>query len=604
MNYLLNHWKINSLENTIENTSTNELFKVEPRSMAVLLLLIEKTDQVVTREEFTSEIWNGRITVEESLTRCISELRKVLEEDPKQPVYIKTIHKKGYKLLVEARKLESSTSPTPETSKQRKGKNTTFVVFGAVVIVLVLSVLLFQNGIRQESSNDKPTVAKSEIDDVRQLLLKSNPPVSSLTWRNTANDTVYSITSRNVLDGQTAETRMVLQLIDRYDHVIWEASTVSGKHKANVEALLEVLRLLQLHKDAPELALLPSQLRSVYKRALYLIDLRGPENLETAIGLLDNILNQQPDFVMALIQKAVAARTLSFYKKTLEQRRQQVMQYELLIKQAKTVAPDHPVVKSLTSKIDLEQKNWFEYESFLVAAVEYSPACTICIRNLAEYYLNLGFYQKAESLVSQHIDYFPLSMMMHSFLGQIYNMQGVVEGAEQQVNIINALGRTEGSDALAMEINIAMSEGDIEKYRTLAQGMVKRHPGYKDQKAFNDALLRGDVQAAKAIVESMPVMDFNLAVSVGKYPQLIARIEQNLGSGQLRDLSLVHGWLNPDTHISKYYREGILALKNRPEISQLFEEIGLFDHWREYRQWPDYCHLDQYRAHRPAFCPP
>lgn len=608
MKILLNHWQINLLENTIENTETQQLHKIEPRSMAVLKLLIDNQNQVVSRDMFSADIWQGRVTVDESLTRCISELRKVLELDTKKPQYIKTIHKKGYKLLVEPQILNeanSSLSQPPPSLKTNKFK---FASFAALVGVILVLALTFKDSILHlaDSESDSQRQTQNDLNTIRVTLLDAAPKPSVLTWRNSASDTDFTIKSSQLLESESGELKRYLQLVDNYEFVIWEASSIEDNQSdwiASVEALIEVMRLLELHKEAPEMALLPLPLRSDYKRARYLIDLRGQENLEEAVTLLDGILAQRPDLVMVLIEKAVAARMMTFYMKTPQLREQQAIQYELLIKQAAVIEPDHPVVKSLKGKLDLEQKNWYEYETLLTEAVEYAPACIICVRNLAEHYLNLGFYQKAETLVKRHLDYFPLSIMMQSFLGQIYNMQGITAGARHQVNVVNALGHTHGSDTLAMEINIAMSEGDSLTLRTLMTEMVKKHPAYEAHRAATIAQIEGDYEAFKDIVERMPRLDFNMAVATENYPDLIVRINRNISSGNLRDLRLIHGWLNPETHISQSYIVGLLNLKNRPEITELFQQIGLFDYWSEFSQWPDYCVFDQFDNHRPDFCP-
>lgn len=599
MTYLLNHWQVDSQENTLKNTDTNELFKVEPRSMAVLILLIESYDKVVSRDEFLSSLWEGRATVDESLTRCISELRKVLEEDSKKPRYIKTIHKMGYKLLVEAKKQEPVTLHHDVTLLKRKPFG---LLFGA--LLLIVGLLLFILSGEKQTPNSP--LIYNDLSDLRELLLQPNTNQSLFIWNNEANGAEYFIKTSQIPHPETGKIRALLQLIDGYKSVIWESSTDMSDPQirtATVDGLLEILRLLALHKDAPELALLPVALRSEYKRALYLIDTRGRNNLEMAITLLDDILEKKPDFVMALVQKAISARTLSFYRETVEQRQQQQIEYDLLIKQALVTAPDHPVVKSLTSYVDLKQNNWYEMESGLKEAVEYSPACTICVRHLAELYLNLGFYERAAAVVEQHVDYFPLSIMMHSFLGQIYNMQARTAGAQHQIKVINALGRTDGSDALALEINVAMSEGNIETYRKLADVMVEKYPAYQQNKMAIEAVLRGDRERYKKMIDEMQHLDFNQAVTAGKFEYLIQRIKRNIENGRLRDLSLIHGWLNPSTHLTPEYNIGLLALKNRPEIVELFNDIGLIDFWREHNQWPDYCHMDQFLAHRPKYCP-
>ncbi len=72
---------------------------LQPKVMAVLLCLAERAGNVVTREEIVEQVWNGRAVSDESLTRCISELRLALGDQPQLPEFLQTIPKIGYRLV-------------------------------------------------------------------------------------------------------------------------------------------------------------------------------------------------------------------------------------------------------------------------------------------------------------------------------------------------------------------------------------------------------------------------------------------------------------------------------------------------------------------------
>ncbi len=73
--------------------------RLEPRVMLVLVRLARVPGRVVTRNELLDEVWGETIVGEESLTRAISDLRRVLGDNPRQPVYIETIRNHGYRLV-------------------------------------------------------------------------------------------------------------------------------------------------------------------------------------------------------------------------------------------------------------------------------------------------------------------------------------------------------------------------------------------------------------------------------------------------------------------------------------------------------------------------
>jgi DNA-binding winged helix-turn-helix (wHTH) protein/Tol biopolymer transport system component len=74
----------------------DEVFKIEPKIMQVLCCLVENKREVVSRAQIAKTLWPDSVTGLEVVTRAIFELRKTLNDDPKNPTYIETIARKGY----------------------------------------------------------------------------------------------------------------------------------------------------------------------------------------------------------------------------------------------------------------------------------------------------------------------------------------------------------------------------------------------------------------------------------------------------------------------------------------------------------------------------
>lgn len=71
---------------------------LQPQVRNVLLCLVKHQGEVVPRAKLVEEAWGGRRTSDESVTRCISLLRKHLADRNARHV-IETIPKTGYRLL-------------------------------------------------------------------------------------------------------------------------------------------------------------------------------------------------------------------------------------------------------------------------------------------------------------------------------------------------------------------------------------------------------------------------------------------------------------------------------------------------------------------------
>lgn len=72
---------------------------VEPKAMGVLLALVAEQGAVVRRGRLFDLVWPDVIVTDSALNRSVSDLRRVLGDNPRAPTYIETIPKVGYRLL-------------------------------------------------------------------------------------------------------------------------------------------------------------------------------------------------------------------------------------------------------------------------------------------------------------------------------------------------------------------------------------------------------------------------------------------------------------------------------------------------------------------------
>lgn len=76
--------------------------RVEPRAARALELLCEANGGVVSQDEFVARVWDGRALSENSLSVVIGQLRRALDDDPREPKIVETIPKRGYRLRASA----------------------------------------------------------------------------------------------------------------------------------------------------------------------------------------------------------------------------------------------------------------------------------------------------------------------------------------------------------------------------------------------------------------------------------------------------------------------------------------------------------------------
>ncbi len=78
---------------------SGQVCAIEPQVFALIALLVENRDRLVSREEIFDRVWDGRIVSDSALTSRIKSARKVLGDDGKAQRFIKTIHGKGLRFV-------------------------------------------------------------------------------------------------------------------------------------------------------------------------------------------------------------------------------------------------------------------------------------------------------------------------------------------------------------------------------------------------------------------------------------------------------------------------------------------------------------------------
>jgi len=73
--------------------------RLTPRAAAVLAALIARAGEPVTKQELFAAVWTDTVVSDDALVTCIQELRKALGDDARQPRFIETRHRSGYRFI-------------------------------------------------------------------------------------------------------------------------------------------------------------------------------------------------------------------------------------------------------------------------------------------------------------------------------------------------------------------------------------------------------------------------------------------------------------------------------------------------------------------------
>jgi len=73
--------------------------KLEPRTMRVLVCLAERAGEVVSVNELLETVWKDLVVTQYSVYQAIGVLRRALGDNPRNPTYIASVLRRGYRLI-------------------------------------------------------------------------------------------------------------------------------------------------------------------------------------------------------------------------------------------------------------------------------------------------------------------------------------------------------------------------------------------------------------------------------------------------------------------------------------------------------------------------
>ena len=82
-----------------EMTLEDRVVKLEPRTMRLLLYLVQHRERVVALQELLDNVWANVIVTPQSVYSTIAQLRQALGDSVESPTYIATVPRKGYRLV-------------------------------------------------------------------------------------------------------------------------------------------------------------------------------------------------------------------------------------------------------------------------------------------------------------------------------------------------------------------------------------------------------------------------------------------------------------------------------------------------------------------------
>jgi transcriptional activator of cad operon len=215
--------------------------------MRLLLCLAEHAGQVVSVDDLLNEVWAGVIVTPDSVYQAIATLRRVLKDDAKQPRYIATVPRLGYRMVASVSPWSGETAPSVTSVPRARRPLGALLAAGAALCLALVTALLLQSGVVRSRQTTPDATAPSHslavlpfldltsqamdqeffadgmteelIDRLSKIpTLRVAPPTSSFYFKDknlTVRDMARSLGVAYIVDGSLRKSQDTLRIAAR-----------------------------------------------------------------------------------------------------------------------------------------------------------------------------------------------------------------------------------------------------------------------------------------------------------------------------------------------------------------------------------------------------
>jgi transcriptional activator of cad operon len=148
-------WFVNPLSGEIARGE--ERVRLEARTMRLLLCLAESPGEVVSIDALLSQVWSGVVVTPDSVYQAVAALRRLLGDDAKQPAYIVTVPRLGYRLVASV----ESQVEAPAVARPARTGSRMYILLALGVVLIVGSTTYYLTADRDATRPAAAEVAAS-----------------------------------------------------------------------------------------------------------------------------------------------------------------------------------------------------------------------------------------------------------------------------------------------------------------------------------------------------------------------------------------------------------------------------------------------------------
>jgi len=327
---------------TGELLKNGTLVKLQPQPSLVLRLLVSHPGELISREEIKETLWKNETTVEfdQGLNFCIRQIRAALNDDFREPRFIETLPKRGYRFIAPVEVVPpdgdglghaESESPIEAPSRQRSRKWWWAGAAAAVILLLFFarSAIQFRAApkailVRPLVNLDLPEKDAWFGDALTQQLVATLAETKSLRvvpWSASMALKGQSLGLRElgtrfhvdaILEGSLRRSgdrlQVTMQLVDvASERTLWsdrderDASDLGKVQDDLLAAIAGTLKLRVTEEAIPPARRRPQDLETynLYLKAVYLADQFSPEGVSKSVEDLGEVIRRTPGYAPA-----------------------------------------------------------------------------------------------------------------------------------------------------------------------------------------------------------------------------------------------------------------------------------------------------------------
>lgn len=558
--FQLGPWTVLQAEGTL--CSEGRSIRLEPRVMDVLAYLAAHPQRVVSKEELIAAVWGGAFVEEGALSQAVHSLRKALGDDARQPQYIQTLPRRGYRLIapVTALVLPAETGaqesapaplaplPPPPAARSDRRAGLLLVALGLAILAVVwvssariakprdpepkaqeasgtrVVVLPFENlgkpedayfadGLTEEITKDLTSLPALEVISRTSALHYKNAdkPLREV-GRELGVDYVLEGTVR--WGGNGPENKPRVRVTPRLVRVADDAQVWADSFDREVEDIFEVqaeisqrvigrLGITLQPETKRTLRRVPTENLEAYRAYLRGLELRNQpyyseKHILQAVPMFERAVELDPEFTEAW---AELSQTHSYLAFNADWSPSRIEEARRALDRAAALGPDLDAVRLAQS--------YFAYR---------------CLRD----------YEQTRELLAAAVRSSPNNPEILQAFGLVLRRLGRLEEA------INALERSFSLDPRAFKLVWAIAETyaalreyeQADRFFARAISLAPDQPAYWEERTLNLLAWKGDVDEARAILTQAPIPDhpelmpvaFRLDLYERDYDGALARI--------------------------------------------------------------------------------